>query len=129
MAAHTKVGVGYNAQVAVDAKYKMIVAQAVTNQVVDMGLLKETAEPARAILDVENIDVVADRGTRPGTNGPPLAVRQNLNPHRPADLKCVLEVACFADRTKQSRRSSPEGHTSNPFEWTASAPAIFKKLA
>ncbi|MGH6830894.1 MAG: hypothetical protein ACREDG_07040, partial [Methylocella sp.] len=35
---------------------------AVTNQVVDMGLLKETAEPARAILDVENIDVVADRG-------------------------------------------------------------------
>jgi len=27
-----------------------------------MGLLKETAEPARVILDVENIDVVADRG-------------------------------------------------------------------
>jgi hypothetical protein len=27
--------------------------QAVTNQVVDMGLLKETAEPARAILGVE----------------------------------------------------------------------------
>jgi len=30
---------------------------------VDIGLLKETAAPARAILDVENIDVVADRGT------------------------------------------------------------------
>jgi hypothetical protein len=29
---------------------------------VDIGLLKETAEPARAILDIENIDVVADRG-------------------------------------------------------------------
>jgi transposase len=41
---------------------KMIVEQAVTNQVVDMGLLTQTAEPARAILDVENIDVVADRG-------------------------------------------------------------------
>jgi DNA invertase Pin-like site-specific DNA recombinase len=27
-----------------------------------MGLLTQTAEPARAILDVENIDVVADRG-------------------------------------------------------------------
>jgi hypothetical protein len=27
-----------------------------------MGLLKETAEPARAILGVERIDVVADRG-------------------------------------------------------------------
>lgn len=62
MAAHTKVGVGYNIQVAVDAKNKMVVEQAVTNQVVDMGLLKETAEPARAILDVEKIDVVADRG-------------------------------------------------------------------
>jgi transposase len=62
MAAHTKVAVGYNVQVAVDAKHKLIVEQAVTNQVVDMGLLKETAAPARAILDVETIDVVADRG-------------------------------------------------------------------
>ena len=39
MAAHTKVGVGYNIQVAVDAKNKLIVEQAVTNQVVDMGLV------------------------------------------------------------------------------------------
>ena len=46
MAAHTKVGVGYNVQVAVDAKNKLIVEQAVTNQVVDMGLLTETSEPA-----------------------------------------------------------------------------------
>src|SRR6476660_271364 len=38
MATHTKVGVGYNVQVAVDAKHKLIVEQAVTNQVVDMGL-------------------------------------------------------------------------------------------
>ena len=37
MAAHTKVGVGYNVQVAVDAKNKLIVEQAVTNQVVDTG--------------------------------------------------------------------------------------------
>ena len=62
MAAYTEVGVGYNIQIAVDAKNKMIVEQAVTNQVVDMGLLTQTAEPARTILDVENIDVVADRG-------------------------------------------------------------------
>ncbi|MBV8132184.1 MAG: IS1182 family transposase [Alphaproteobacteria bacterium] len=62
MAAHTKVGVGYNVQVAVDAKNKMIVEQAVTNQVVDMGLLTQTAEPAREILGIETIDVVADRG-------------------------------------------------------------------
>ena len=48
MAAHTKVAVGYNVQVAVDAKHKMIVEQAVTNQVVDMGLLKRPPNrPAR----------------------------------------------------------------------------------
>ena len=62
MAAHTKVGVGYNIQVAVDAKNKLIAEQAVTNQVVDLGLLTQTAEPAREVLDVETIDVVADRG-------------------------------------------------------------------
>ena len=62
MAAHTKVGVGYNIQVAVDAKNKLIVEQAVTNQVVDLGLLTQTAEPAREVLGVETIDVVADRG-------------------------------------------------------------------
>ena len=62
MAAHTKVGVGYNVQIAVDAKHKMIVEQAVSNDVVDMGLLRQTAEPAREILGVERIDVVADKG-------------------------------------------------------------------
>src|ERR1700675_1675787 len=62
MAAHTKIAVGYNIQVAVDAKNKLIVEQAVTNQVVDMGLLTQTAEPARQVLGVETIDVVADRG-------------------------------------------------------------------
>lgn len=62
MAAHTRVAVGYNAQIAVDAKHKMIVEQAVTNQVLDLGLLTQTAEPARAILDAGRIDVVADRG-------------------------------------------------------------------
>ena len=62
MAAMTKVGVGYNIQVAVDVKHKLIVEQAVSNQVVDMGLLHQTAEPARAILGVEEIDVVADKG-------------------------------------------------------------------
>jgi len=34
----------------------------VTNQVLDLGLLTQTAEPARAILGVAQIDVVADRG-------------------------------------------------------------------
>ena len=62
MAAHTHVAVGYNIQVAVDAKHKLIVEQQVTNQVVDMGLLTQTAAPAKEVLGVEKIAVVADRG-------------------------------------------------------------------
>lgn len=62
MAPHTRVGVGYNIQIAVDSKHKMIVEQAVSNEVMDMGLLKQTAETAREILAVERIDVVADMG-------------------------------------------------------------------
>jgi transposase len=62
MAAHTHVAVGYNVQVAVDTQHKLIVEQQITNQVVDMGLLTETAEPAKESLGVERIAVVADRG-------------------------------------------------------------------
>jgi hypothetical protein len=62
MAAHTHVAVGYNVQIAVDSKHKLIVEQQVTNQVVDMGLLTPTAEPAKEVLGVEQIAVVADRG-------------------------------------------------------------------
>jgi transposase len=62
MAAHTRVAVGYNVQIAVDTKHKLIVEQQVTNQVLDMGLLTETADPAKEILGVATIDVVADKG-------------------------------------------------------------------
>jgi len=62
MAAHTHVAVGYNVQAAVDVKHKLIVEQQVTNQVVDMGMLTQTAEPAKQVLGVETIDVVADKG-------------------------------------------------------------------
>jgi hypothetical protein len=62
MAARTRVAVGYNVQIAVDAKHKLIVEQQVTNQVVDMGLLAQTAEPAKEVLGVERLAVVADRG-------------------------------------------------------------------
>ena len=62
MAAHTRIAVGYNVQVAVDAKHKLIVEQQVTNQVLDMGLLTQTAEPAKEVLGVETIEAVADQG-------------------------------------------------------------------
>src|SRR3954465_15862952 len=62
MAAHTRVAVGYNVQGAVDAKHKLIVEQDVGNQVVDMGLLTETATPAKELLGADGIAVVADSG-------------------------------------------------------------------
>ena len=43
-------------------KHKLIVEQQVTNQVVDMGLLTQTAEAAKDVLGVETIDAVADKG-------------------------------------------------------------------
>jgi transposase/IS5 family transposase len=62
MASYPKVGVGYNAQVAVDAKHKLIVAQEVTNAGSDLGLLAQTAGVAKEVLGVERIDAVADKG-------------------------------------------------------------------
>jgi transposase-like protein len=62
MAAHPKVGVGDNVQVAVDARHKLIVEQQVTNAGSDLGLLATTAAVAKEVLGVDNIDAVADKG-------------------------------------------------------------------
>ena len=62
MAMHPKVGVGYNAQVAVDSKHKLIVEQEVTNAGSDLGLLAATASAAKEVLEAEHIKVVADSG-------------------------------------------------------------------
>jgi ABC-type sugar transport system ATPase subunit len=62
MARMTKVGVGYNIQLVVDVKHKLIAEQEVSNQVLDMGLLAPTVEAAMGTLGVEKIEAVADRG-------------------------------------------------------------------
>src|SRR5512133_2531793 len=62
MASYPKVGVGYNAQVAFDAKHKLIVEQHVTNAGSDLGLLAPTAGAAKEVRGVERIEAVADRG-------------------------------------------------------------------
>jgi transposase len=56
------IGIGYNAQIAVDTKHKLIAEQQVHNNVSDLGLLAETADAARENLGVDEINVVADRG-------------------------------------------------------------------
>ena len=60
MHAETRVGVGYNIQIAVDAKHKPIAEQQVHNKVSDLGLLAETAVAARRNQAVDRIDAVAD---------------------------------------------------------------------
>jgi transposase len=57
-----KVDVGYNAQVAVDAKHKLFVVQEVTNAVTDVDQLSGIAIQAQETLAVEQINVVADMG-------------------------------------------------------------------
>jgi transposase len=54
--------VGYNAQIAVDAAYHLIVAEEVTQEPNDVALLAPMAAAAKEALGVEQIKVVADRG-------------------------------------------------------------------
>src|SRR5271166_669642 len=54
--------VGYNAQVAVDAKHKLIAADDVTNEVADYQQLANVALAAKANLELTRTEVVADAG-------------------------------------------------------------------
>src|SRR5271156_4479272 len=122
MAAHTKVAVGYNVQIAVDAKNKMIVEQEVTNQVVDMGLLQETAEPAREILDVETIDVVADKGYF-RTEDIAACEKAGLTPYVPRPQRGSSASNGFFRKdefrydTERDAYTCPGGHELKPFRF------------
>jgi len=54
--------IGYNVQVAVDEKHKLIVEHEVTNAVTDRDQLTPMAERTKATLGVDTLDVVADMG-------------------------------------------------------------------
>jgi len=54
--------VGYNAQVAVDAKHKLIAAEDVTNEVTDFKQLANVALEAKTNLELKTAEVVADAG-------------------------------------------------------------------
>ena len=54
--------VGYNVQVAVDTQHHLIITHEVTNVGTDRSQLAHVAREAKATLEVENLDAVADRG-------------------------------------------------------------------
>jgi len=54
--------IGFNAQSAVDAKHKLIVAEDVTNEVTDLQQLSGMASEAKETLAVAQLEVVADPG-------------------------------------------------------------------
>jgi transposase len=54
--------VGYNVQVAVDTEHHLIVTHEVTNVGSDRSQLSPVAKEAKATLEAENLDAVADRG-------------------------------------------------------------------
>jgi hypothetical protein len=54
--------VGYNVQVAVDTKHHLVITHEVTNVGTDRAQLAHMAKEAKATLEAENLDAVADRG-------------------------------------------------------------------
>jgi transposase len=60
---------GYNVQIGVDEKHKLIVASEVVNDGNDTGQLYEMAKAAKEALEIETLEVVADAGY---FNGPAL---------------------------------------------------------
>jgi hypothetical protein len=54
--------VGYNVQVAVETEHHLIITHEVINEGSDRSQLSAVAKEAKAILEVENLDAVADRG-------------------------------------------------------------------
>jgi transposase len=54
--------VGYNIQVAVDPKHKLILDHQVTNHVTDRALLSSMARRAKDLLGVDHLDALADMG-------------------------------------------------------------------
>jgi transposase len=74
--------VGYNAQLAVDAKHKLIAADDVTNEVTDISQLANIALEAKQNLELKRAEIVADAGYY-NASEVSRCVAHGLTPHVP----------------------------------------------
>ena len=95
MAAHTRVAVGYNVQVAVDAKHKLIVEQQVTNQVVDHGSADRDRLPGKG----------DPRGRADRTSWPTVATSRSRT-SRPA-RRAGIDPLCAAPAARSLGQGRP----------------------
>ncbi len=93
-----------------------------TNQVVDMGLLQATAEPAREILDCDRIDVVADKGYF-RTEDIAACEKAGLTPYVPRPQRGSSASNGFFRKdefrydTERDAYTCPGGHELKPFRF------------
>jgi transposase len=97
--------VGYNVQLSVDSKYKLIVDHEVTTDVTDLGLLSRMAERAKRALGVAEMDVVADKGYYDGQEVK-ACLGQDITPYIPkANTSANRKRGLF---TKEDFRYDPD---------------------
>jgi transposase len=105
MKLHGDLKVCFNAQIAVDAKHHLIVADDVTNEENDEGQLAPMSLAAKEALEVDTLDVVADAGYHVGTQV----------------VKCEANgITPYAPRPNTSSKNEAEGrYTKEAFTYSA----------
>ena len=105
MKLHGDKKVCFNAQIAVDAKHHLIVADDVTNEVNDLEQLAAMAKAAQQALEVETLDAVADAGYHNGTEV----------------VECEANgITPFVPRPKTSSKNEKKGlYTKEAFTYSA----------
>jgi transposase len=88
LAKHGQIVAGYNVQIAVDDKHKLIVASEVVNDGNDTGQLHTMAEAAKAALGVEALTAVADAGYFNGAELRPMHGQKRQASGKMADPLC-----------------------------------------
>jgi hypothetical protein len=88
LAKHGQIVAGYNVQIAVDDKHKLIVASEVVNDGNDTGQLHAMAEAAKAALGVEALTAVADAGYFNGEELRPMHGQKRQASGKMADPLC-----------------------------------------